>query len=144
MQVIPVQVIPTRVHAMMDYLVGALLVAAPWLFGFDDRSAATWVPVVLGLSVILYSLFTDYELGRVRRIPMPTHLTLDLGGGLLLALSPWLFGFADRVWTPHLIIGLIEMGTVLMSRRVPSDGIHSHARTAGVDRKARVSHGWAG
>lgn len=134
------QVIPTRVHAIMDYLVGALLVASPWLFGFEDSGAATWVPVVLGAGVILYSLFTDYELGLVRRIPMPTHLALDLGGGVLLAMSPWLFGFADRAWTPHLIIGLVEIGTVLMSERVPSDGLRRHTRTAGAGRRAKA-HG---
>jgi hypothetical protein len=135
------QVIPTRIHGMMDYFVGALLAVAPWLLGFDDHSAVTWVPVVLGVSVILYSLFTDYELGLVRRIPMPTHLALDLGGGVLLALSPWLFGFADRVWPPHVIIGLVEIGTVLMSRRIPSDGRRTHVGTTGGARRARVSHG---
>jgi SPW repeat len=125
------QVIPTRVHGMLDYLVGALLIVAPWLFGFAAGGAETWVPVVLGAGAILYSLFTDYELGVVRRIPMPTHLILDLGSGVLLAVSPWLFGFADRVWQPHLIIGLIEIGTAAMTRRVPADGArrHSHAAT---------------
>lgn len=120
------QVIPTRVHGMLDYLIGALLIAAPWLFGFDRGGAETWVPVVLGAGVILYSLFTDYELGAVRRLPMPTHLALDMGGGVLLAASPWLFGFADLVWVPHLLVGLIEIGTAMMTRRVPADGRHRH------------------
>jgi SPW repeat len=122
------QVIPTRVHGMMDYLVGLLLIAAPWLFHFNHGGAETWVPVVLGLGVILYSLFTDYELGAVRRIPMPTHLMLDMAGGVLLAISPWLFGFADMVRTPHLVIGLIEIGTVLMSQRHPTGAAHRSGR----------------
>jgi hypothetical protein len=130
------QIIPTRIHGMMDYLVGALLVAAPWLFDFNHGGAETWVPIVLGLGMILYSLFTDYELGAVRRIPMPTHLMLDLGGGVLLALSPWLFGFADTVRTPHLVIGLIEIGTVLMSQRRPAD---VRRRTSRAARTARTS-----
>jgi hypothetical protein len=105
---------------MLDYLIGALLIAAPWLFGFDRGGAETWVPVVLGAGVILYSLVTDYELGAVRRLPMPTHLALDMGGGALLAVSPWLFGFADAVWEPHLLVGLIEIGTAMMTQRVPT------------------------
>jgi hypothetical protein len=116
-----VQMIPTRVHGMMDYLVGLLLIAAPWLVDFDRGGAETWLPVALGAGVILYSLFTDYELGVVRHITMPAHLTLDLGGGALLALSPWLFGFAEYLWTPYLVIGLLETGTALMTRRVPGD-----------------------
>ncbi len=122
------RIIPTRIHGMLDYLVGALLIAAPWLFDFDRGGAETLVPVLLGVSTLVYSLFTDYELGAVRRIPMRTHLNLDLASGILLAASPWLFGFADYVWQPHLIVGLIEIGTVLMSRSVPESRAHgSHA-----------------
>jgi hypothetical protein len=116
---------------MMDYLIGVLLIAAPWLFDFDRGGAETWVPVILGAGVILYSLCTDYELGAMRRISMPTHLMLDLGGGVLLALSPWLFGFSEYVWQPHLIVGLLEIGTSLMTRRVPDTGHQaSHRSTA--------------
>src|SRR5215210_6907676 len=123
--------IPTRVHGMMDHLIGGLLILAPWLFNFDRGGAETWVPVILGAGVILYSLFTDYELSLVRSIPMPTHLMLDLGGGILLAVSPWLFGFSDYVWQPHLIVGLLEIGTSLMTRRAPDSGRRTahHAAT---------------
>ena len=111
--------VPTRVDGMADYLIGALLVLAPWLFGFADGGAETWVPVVLGAGVVLYSLLTDYELGLVRRIPMRVHLGLDLAGGAVLAASPWVFGFADRVWLPHLILGLLEIGAALTTRTTP-------------------------
>ena len=111
--------VPTRVHGMADYLLGALLIVAPWLFRFADGGAETWVPVVLGAGVVLYSLLTDYELGLVRRIPMPTHLWLDLAGGAVLAASPWVLGFADDVWLPHLVVGLIEIGAALTTRTEP-------------------------
>jgi len=76
---------------------GVLLIIAPWILGFGENGAETWVPVVLGAGVIAYSLMTDYELGVVKAIPMRVHLSRDLGGGLLLAVSPWLFQFADGV-----------------------------------------------
>lgn len=111
--------IPTRVHGILDYLVGLLLIAAPWLFNFNRGGAETWVPVVLGAGALLYSLFTDYELGVVRRIPMGTHLTFDLLSGVLLAVSPWLFGFSDVVWVPHLVLGVLEVGAALMTKTAP-------------------------
>lgn len=114
--------VPTRVHGILDYLVGALLIVAPWLLGFAQGGAETWLPVVLGAGVIVYSLLTDYELGVVKTIPMPVHLGLDAGGGVLLAISPWLFGFAGIVWVPHLIVGLIEIGAALVTRTVPYEG----------------------
>ena len=116
---------------MLDYLVGALLIAAPWLFDFAAGGAETWIPVVLGAGAILYSLFTDYELGVSRQLSMRTHLMLDLMSGILLAASPWLFGFADTVWAPHLALGLFEIGASLMTKREPEHrtGSHHHHTT---------------
>jgi len=90
----------------MDYLAGIVLIIAPWLFGFNEGGAKTWVPVILGVAAIAYSLLTDYELGVMRVLPMPAHLMLDFGSGAFLALSPWLFGFNDDVWVPHVVLGI--------------------------------------
>lgn len=113
--------IPTKVHGIIDYAVGLLLVAAPYLFGFADGSAAQWVPMVLGAGTIVYSLLTDYELAFVRLIPMPVHLGLDIASGGLLAISPWLFGFADLIWWPHVLVGVMEIVIPLMTARHPRD-----------------------
>ena len=112
--------IPTRIHGVLDYLMGALLIASPWVFGFEDGGGAkTWLPVALGVATAAYSVLTDYELGVARILPMPAHLLLDLGGGALLAASPWLFGFADDVKWPHLILGLVEIGAALLTQSRP-------------------------
>ena len=123
--------IPTKTHGYLDYMMGLLLIAAPWLFGFADGGAETWVPVILGAGAIIYSLMTDYELGAAPKISMRTHLMLDLISGILLAVSPWLFGFADYVYMPHQILGILEIGAALMTKRQPSHGprTHHHHRT---------------
>ncbi|MFD1143666.1 SPW repeat protein [Larkinella insperata] len=112
--------IPTRVHGVLDYLSGVLFVASPWLFGFADGSAAQWVPVIAGLALLGLSIFTNYEAGLVKSIPMPTHLTVDVLTGIVLAASPWIFGFADRVYLPHVIFGLLEVGAGLLTQKTPS------------------------
>jgi len=106
-------------HGVADYVVGLLLLAAPYLFGFANGQIEQWLPMVLGALLIVYSLLTRYELGAVHLIPMPVHLWLDGLSGLLLAASPWLFGFADRVFWPHLIVGLIEIVASLTTQREP-------------------------
>lgn len=111
--------ISTRIHGVLDYAMAILLIAAPWLFDFARNGAETWVPVVLGIGVIAYSLVTNYEMGLVHKLSMPTHLGLDLAGGVILAVSPWLFGFADFVYLPHLILGLAEIGASLMTETSP-------------------------
>lgn len=113
--------IPTKVHGILDYMMGILLVSSPWFFDFADNGAETWVPVILGAGAIIYSLITDYELSLARTISMKTHLTLDLLSGVLLAASPWIFGFADYVYMPHLILGILEIGASLMTKTRPSN-----------------------
>lgn len=113
--------IPTRVHGMLDYLIGILLIAAPWLFDFADGGAEQWIPVALGAGLIVYSLLTNYELAVARIIPMPVHLGLDVVAGLFLAVSPWLFGFDDNVWIPHVVVGVVDILAALTTETVPAD-----------------------
>ena len=124
------RVISTKVHGVMDYLMGVLLIAAPWLLNFARNGAETWVPVILGVGVILYSLITDYELSMAKTLSMKTHLTLDILSGIFLAASPWIFGFNEYVYLPHLILGILEVGAGFMTETAPRHGYttthHAH------------------
>ena len=122
--------ISTKIHGILDYMMGLLLIASPWLFDFADGGAKQWVPIILGAGAIIYSLMTDYELGASKVISMPTHLMLDLMSGILLAASPWIFGFADEVYLPHLVLGIAEIGASLMTKREPEGRGHQSHRTA--------------
>jgi len=112
--------ISTKVHGILDYLMGALLIAAPWIFGFNDGGAETWVPVIIGIVMLLQALMTDFEMGVFKSISMSTHLRMDFIAGIFLAASPWIFGFSDTVWAPHVIFGLMEVAASLMTRTVPT------------------------
>jgi hypothetical protein len=113
------KIIPTSVHGVLDYLVGLLLMGAPWALGFAAGGAETWVPVVLGAGALVYSLVTSYEFGVLRLISMRTHLVLDGMSGMLLAASPWLFGFHEHVYVPHVAFGLFEILAALMTSPLP-------------------------
>lgn len=112
-------IIPTRIHGVLDYLVGAVLIAAPWIFGFSDNAAAMWVAIIIGIGAIAYAALTDFELGLIRIIPMPVHLAIDVVGGLVLAASPWVLQFSDEVWVPHLVVGIIAILAGLTTERQP-------------------------
>jgi len=115
--------IPTKVHGILDYVVGAALIVAPWLFGFAGvGGAAVIIPIVLGVGLIVYSLFTKYAWGPFGLIPMPVHLAFDIVASLFLALSPWIFGFAGEavnVWLPHVVVGAAVIVVVLFSQTQP-------------------------
>lgn len=111
--------INTRIHGYMDYMMGLLLIVAPWIFNLPE-GAATTVPIILGAGTIVYSLLTDYELGLLKILSMKVHLGIDLMAGILLIAAPWLFGFADQVIWPFVILGIIEVGASLMTERRPA------------------------
>ena len=114
--------IPSRVHGILDYVVGVLLIFAPRILGFQNGGPEDRIPVILGVATLIYSLLTRYELGLIKVIPFRVHLTLDFLSGVFLAISPWVFGFSERVWVPHLLVGLFEIGAAMMSHRGVDEG----------------------
>ena len=119
------QFIPTKVHGVLDYLVAVALIFAPMIFGFQAvGGAAVTIPVVLGIGLFIYSLLTNYEWGVFKVINMKYHLVIDVLASALLALSPWLFGFADQAWNawvPHVVVGLTVILVVICSKTQPGD-----------------------
>jgi hypothetical protein len=122
--------IPTKFHAPLDYIVGAVLIAGPWIFQYSDSGTATAVSIVLGIGLIAYSLFTNYELGLWKVAPMAVHNLIDVVAGALLAASPWLFGFADEganFWAPFVVIGVAAIVLGLTTKQA---GGYSYGKTS--------------
>ncbi len=115
--------LPTKVHGVLDYLVGIALILAPMIFGFSDvGGAAVFIPRLLGAVLIIYSIFTNYEWGLFKVIGMPYHLMVDFAASAFLVLSPWLFGFHDQkkaAWLPHVVVGVVVILVVLVSQTQP-------------------------
>jgi hypothetical protein len=115
--------VPTWIHGIADWLLGILLIAVPYILGFARGGAETFVPVALGITGLIVTFFTNHEYGIVRKIPMIGHLWVDGFAGILLATSPWIFGFADTVWIPHVVLGVTEFVASLVTETVPSDTV---------------------
>jgi hypothetical protein len=79
-------------HGAIEYAVGVLLIAAPFLFGFK-ASAAVAVSIIAGLVVLVIAASTDGPTSLVNSIPIPAHLLLDLAVVAVLVASPFLFAF---------------------------------------------------
>lgn len=126
--------LPTKIHGILDYLVGIALIAAPTIFGFRDLGGpAVIIPTVIGIVLIAYSIFTNYEWGIVKVVPMGYHLMVDYLASGFLAVSPFVFGFAGQglnVWLPHTVVGLTVIAVVMVSKpgiAVPGAGKYSLA-----------------
>ncbi len=113
------RVIPTGVHGIIDYAAAGALYATPALLGLNEAPASVRTLRLASGAAVASSLLTDYELGVVKLVPMPAHLTLDAMSGALIAASPWLFGFAKRGphhWLPHALMGTTEVLVALMTK----------------------------
>ncbi len=64
------------VHGVLDYLVGLLLIAGPFLLGFTDDTA-TATAVGLGVLLLVIAGASDLPTGFVRSIPRALHAILE-------------------------------------------------------------------
>lgn len=111
--------ISSKAHTVIGLIVGVLLLLAPSIFNFTDNGAATATAIVIGLFIILNEIITTSPYSPLKLVPMKVHIVIDVLTGLVLALSPWLFGFMDsssaNQWVPHLIVGILTVGYALMT-----------------------------
>ncbi len=54
------KVIPVGIHAVLDFVVGAVLIASPFLFGFSDESTPTALFIALGVLGLLVPIGTRF------------------------------------------------------------------------------------
>src|SRR4051794_20960968 len=52
--------IPVQAHAVIDFLLAAVLIAAPFLFGFSDDGTATAFFIILGVVHLLMTIATRF------------------------------------------------------------------------------------
>lgn len=112
--------ISLRVHNILDYVVGVVLLVCPWLFGFGEVMAARNLFVWGGIALIAYSLLTNYYYAIARVIPLGVHMTLDALLGIVVILGPALFGYRDLItggqYALHIVLGIGALGLVALTR----------------------------
>ena len=87
-------VVPPFAHGLLEYGAGVLLLAAPFLLGFDS-DAATALSIIAGLGVLVLAAATASSTGLAKVIPLGVHVLLDLAVVAVLVAAPFLFGFSD-------------------------------------------------
>lgn len=118
--------IPLTLHAASEPFLVALLIAAPFLFGFSDESAPTALSIVAGIVILIVSMSTQWKLSLVKVIPVEVHAMLDLGLGAFLIASPFIFGFSDigSATAFFIVFGVLEilatLATAWRGAKVPA------------------------
>ena len=122
------KVLSSKAHGILDYLVGISLIAFPIMAGYITNSPEYIILITMGIILLIYSLLTNYEFGLLRVLPYKMHLTLDILSAFFIGASPWIFGFADRVYSAFVIIAICEIIAVSISERETSCSNHNRHR----------------
>ena len=108
----------TPTQGLIDYLTGGALLVRPRALGWNKNVSR--LLTMAGLGALAYSLFTRYEVGLVKLLPMKTHLMMDAISGLTLATAPlWLNERNDTVNNTLVGIGLFEIMAAFTTETEP-------------------------
>lgn len=100
--------ISVRLHETAEPFFAIVLIAMPWILGFDDSSDAKTVSIAAGILVLVIGMLTRWRLSVAKIIPQRTHGMLDIGLGVLLILLPFILGYTDETggMVFHIVMGL--------------------------------------
>ena len=111
--------IPAFVHGIIEYLAAALLIAAPFLFSFDDDTA-TAVSIVIGVLILIVTASTALPTGLIKSIPVQAHAVIDFLLAAVLIASPFVFGFSDdgTATAFFIVLGVVHLLLTIATRFV--------------------------
>jgi hypothetical protein len=119
--------IPAVIHGAVEYVAAGLLIAAPFLLGFDS-DAATAASIVVGVVLLVIAASTESKTGLAKVIPVTIHAVLDLVLAGFLIAAPFLFGFSDEgnATAFFIVLGvahlLLTIGTRFLPERAAPQG----------------------
>jgi hypothetical protein len=125
-------------HESVDPIAAIVLIFSSMIFGFSSNGAAQAVTIVLGAVMLIVGSITDWRLSIVKLIPLRVHFMTDLVIGIVLIISPFIFGFSGNGGATRftIIFGALELLTALSTRWEPEEEMR---RTRGGSR-AQTAH----
>lgn len=112
------RIIPTNIHTTIDFILAPLLIASPWIIDFAPIKTAEHIMVNIGILILMQTIFSDYEAGLIKMLPMPMHLIIDILLGIFLMASPWLYKFNSQVYFPQLLLGASLILAGLLTKKL--------------------------
>lgn len=110
--------IPRSVHGALEYVAGALFVAAPILFGFDSGTA-TGVSITVGVIILIVTAVTaGMPTSLIDQLPISAHVAVDYLMAIFLVAAPFLLGFSDEAAPRNLfmIVGVVHLLVTIGTR----------------------------
>jgi hypothetical protein len=121
--------VPVGVHGFVEYAVGVLFIASPFLLGFSSSAAPTAAAIVVGLLLLAFTATSALPTGLVRSVSIGVHVTVDLVVAVLLVALPFLLGFTDEGAPTALfiVVGVLHLLMTIATRFSPSNDLDDPA-----------------
>jgi uncharacterized membrane protein HdeD (DUF308 family) len=116
-QLIRLGSIPLVVHGLLEYVLGVLCIAAPFLFSFDSNGTKA-LSVAIGTAILALGIVTAGPVGIVRSLPLDSHIVIDYVLAIFLIASPFVFGFTDDgpALAFFLVVGIAHLLLTILTR----------------------------
>ena len=109
--------LPWSVHAFVEYVAVVLLVAAPFVLGFNDEVVPTATCLVFAVVIALVALTTRSPLSLRPVLTPVVHGVLDYVLAVALVVAPFVLGFNDLTEPTVLLVvlGLVHLVMTLVT-----------------------------
>ena len=109
--------VPLFVHGLLEYGLGVLCIAAPFLFSFET-DGATALCIAIGTAILALGIVTRGPTGIVRSLPLDSHIVIDYVLAIFLIASPFVFGLTDDgpALAFFLLAGITHLLVTIMTR----------------------------
>lgn len=97
------KILSPRVHGYLDYLLVALFLLAPTLFGMSN--VPSMISYALAIVHLTETFFTAFPLGLVGLIPFTIHGASEFLISFVLIALPWVAGFASETPARNFFVG---------------------------------------
>lgn len=118
--------ISTKFYGVMNYLIAVALMLAPWFIPasngqpfFRIGGASLFLPLLIGWVQLIMAFFSANPHGVIKQFPMQMHHFQDVLTGSFLFASPFVYGFSDKIWWPHVLFGALLMIMGIFTRNSP-------------------------
>jgi hypothetical protein len=85
------RLIPLHIHGALEAALAAVIMAAPFVFGFETASML----VAFGVGALMFGIALVTSAGERSTLPISTHAALDIGIAFAMAAGAIMLGLVD-------------------------------------------------
>ncbi|NBL64123.1 hypothetical protein GV828_02790 [Flavobacterium sp. NST-5] len=109
------KIITSKTHAIIDYIIGIIMLCIPTFMNFPDDSLVCRILVIPALLLLLTATLSEHEINLANFLSRQLHLKIDVVIAAFLLFSPIIIGLSHSF--PHILFGMLILANIVLSKR---------------------------